>query len=42
MEGREGQFAGVFAPDGDSLRGEWNWTENGRQFSYEALLERVA
>ena len=42
MDGRKGQFAGVFASDGASLRGEWNWTDGGRQLSYEALLERMS
>jgi hypothetical protein len=30
MKGREGAFKGRFAPDGNSMSGEWNWTESGK------------
>lgn len=41
MDGRSGRFLATFAADGNSLEGEWIWTQNGKPHSYRARLDRA-
>ncbi|HVJ53709.1 MAG TPA: hypothetical protein VM689_14675 [Aliidongia sp.] len=41
MPGRQGQFRAAFAENGNSYAGRWQWLQDGKRMSYDAVMRRI-
>lgn len=41
MPGIKGRFAGKFSNNGNTIKGNWHWRQNGEDMGYDAVLTKI-